>query len=486
MARKKQIEKPDVTFRDYIKAGYPVLWTRTHEEDRVIEAFASQMPNYQAFSWDIIGGLQNIRKGVAVRMDDPIAPLTKIQEMDSQVLFFLKDYHEFIKALEVKRSLRNIVGHLKATNKHLIIVSPILKVPVELEKDVTVVPFALPTVEELKRVADDLVASNGLKCDVPGDVIYASKGLTLPEAENAFSLSLVKSGGFDKDIVERVKLNAVRQSGKMEIYEPVGESELGGLDALKEYVRRRKNAFRNTLNPPKGIIMVGLPGAGKSLAAKVIASMLDVPLLRLDVGALKGSLVGESETNMRDALAMIDAVSPCVVWLDEIEKGLGGVQSSNRTDGGTTSNMFGSLLTWMSESKAPKYIVATCNDIKDLLSISQGALIRAGRFDDVFFVDLPNETERAAIVEIMNRRYGTNFAPEEYAQITDGWTGAEIEKFVSSSRFDGDQDAFNSVRPIFQTNLENLKAARAWAESNARPASVRVSQNPGKARRIDA
>lgn len=476
-----------MVFRDYIKAGYPVLWTQTHEENRVIDDFAAQMPQYQAFSWDIVNGLQNIRKGVSVRMDDPVAPLTKIQEMDSGVLLFLKDYHEFVRSPEVKRTIRNLVDHLKATSKHLIIVSPVVKVPVELEKEVTVVPFALPTFSELKRVAENLVESNGLKCGILDEAIYASKGLTLPEAENAYSLSLVKTGELDKGVVEKVKLNAVRQSGKMEIYEPVAENELGGLDALKEYVRRRKDAFRDTANPPKGIIMVGLPGAGKSLAAKVIASMLDVPLLRLDVGALKGSLVGESEANMRDALAMIDAVSPCVVWLDEIEKGLGGVQSSNRTDGGTTSNMFGSLLTWMSESKAPKYIVATCNDIKDLLSISQGALIRAGRFDDVFFVDLPNDTERTVIFEIMNRRYGTNFAPEEYAQITDGWTGAEIEKFVSASRFDGDQDAFDSIRPIFLSNEENLKTARSWASANARPASKRVtSSNVSKARRIEA
>jgi len=251
---------------------------------------------------------------------------------------------------------------------------------------------------------------------------------------------------------------------------------------LKKYIHNRKKGFVNPELPtPKGILLVGLPGAGKSLSAKVIASVLDVWLIRLDISALKGSLVGESERKMREALAQIDAVSPCVVWIDEIEKMLGGVQSSNRTDGGTTASMFGYLLTWMQESKTRKYIVATCNDISDLLQISQGALIR--RFDDVFFVDLPSLEERKEIVEIMNARYKTRIF-SEIAQSMDGWTGAEIEKFHIASIYDGTQEAFENIHPIFKQNETLIEKARNWAKMNARLANTTDGEAVQERRKI--
>jgi len=171
---------------------------------------------------------------------------------------------------------------------------------------------------------------------------------------------------------------------------------------------------------------------------------------------------------MRQALSIIDAISPCVVWIDEIEKSLGGVQSSNKTDGGTTSAMFGYLLTWMQESKSPKFIVATCNDIDDLLSISQGALLR--RFDDIFFVDLPSEQERTEILKIMNARYNTNHELS-LSNRMEGWTGAEIEKFVIASVYDGVDEAFANIKPLYHQNREKIEKAREWAKFNARLAN---------------
>jgi len=204
------------------------------------------------------------------------------------------------------------------------------------------------------------------------------------------------------------------------------------------------------------------------LAAKVVASIFGCPLVRLDIGALKGSKVGESEAKMRAALAQIDALGFVVVWMDEIEKILSGVQSSGHSDAGTTSTMFGTLLTWMQESKSPHYIIATCNEVADLLSISQGALIR--RFDDLFYVDVPTEKERKEIISLMNKRYSTKLNGE-LLSMSKGWTGAEIEKFVVASLFDGYDEALANVHPIAEQNKGLLDISREWALRNARRAN---------------
>jgi len=381
-------------------------------------------------------------------------------------MIFLKDFHKFITSVEIFRTIKNLIPILKATDRHLVIVSPIINIPVELEKDITILPFELPTIGELVEIAQKIISENELSIPIDEKTISVGKGLTLQEVENVIALSLVEKKTISKKILEAEKLQAIRKSGLMELYEPVPEDQLGGLEPLKKYIHNRKKGFENENLPrPKGILLVGLPGAGKSLSAKVTASVLDFPLIRLDIASLKGSLVGESEAKMRQALSLIDAVSPCVVWIDEIEKALGGVQSSNRTDGGTTSAMFGYLLTWMQESKSPKFIVATSNDIDDLLSISQGALLR--RFDDIFFVDLPSEKERIEILNIMNCRYNTDI-PTNIVSNMEGWTGAEIEKFVISSIYDGIEDAFVNIKPIYHQNRDKIEKAREWAKFNAR------------------
>ncbi len=455
-----------VQFKDYLSAGYPLLWVTTYEEERAISNLSKEADGYNIFSWDIVAGLRDHQSEQIRQAPDPLAPLQAIPTLPESSILFLKDFHRFIESIEIIRTIKHFVPVLKATDRHLVFVSPIVNIPIELEKDITLLDFPLPTIQELIDTASRIVSENELPIEVDEKAISAGKGLTLHEAENAMALSLVKEKTFSKKVIENEKLQAIRKSGLMELYEPVPESELGGLEPLKRYIKNRKRGFEdNRLPTPKGILLVGLPGAGKSLTAKVTASVLDFPLIRLDIASLKSSLVGESEAKMRQALALIDAVSPCVVWIDEIEKALGGVQSSNRTDGGTTSAMFGYLLTWMQESTSPKYIIATCNDIDDLLTISQGALLR--RFDDVFFVDLPSKEERREILAIMNRKYGTNF-DLSLADRMDGWTGAEIEKFVISAIYDGVDEAFANIKPIYLQNREKIEKAREWARYNAR------------------
>jgi SpoVK/Ycf46/Vps4 family AAA+-type ATPase len=289
------------------------------------------------------------------------------------------------------------------------------------------------------------------------------------EAEDAMALSLITTGRIDREIMESAKLQAVKKSGLMELYMPEPVESLGGLGNLKAYLYNRKIGFTDgRRGVPKGIILTGLPGAGKSLSAKVTASIFDMPLLKLDFSGLKGSLVGESEQKIKAATALADAIGKCVIWIDEIEKAIGGVQSSNHSDGGTTAAMFGHLLTWMQETKSKVFIIATCNDMDDLLNISQGALLR--RFDDIFFVDVPTYGERIQILTLMNERYGTAIHTE-HMEMAKNWTGAEIEKFVKSSVYDGVDAAFGNIHPIYEQNKANIDRARDWAKVNARRAN---------------
>lgn len=237
---------------------------------------------------------------------------------------------------------------------------------------------------------------------------------------------------------------------------------------MKTYIRNRAQAFTaEHLPKPKGILLVGIPGTGKSLSCKATASILGWPLIRLDIGALKNSLVGESERRMRMATQVIDAFGEAVVWIDEIEKSFAGSRSSGETDGGTMAGMMGHFLTWMNETKSPILVMATANDISKL----PPEFIRAGRFDAIFFVDLPTASERCAILEIMNRRYKTEI-PQEFSPRIVGYTGSEIEQLVKDSLFDGVEEAFNSIVPLSKTMKQEILALQEWAKSRARPASA--------------
>jgi ATP-dependent 26S proteasome regulatory subunit len=489
-------------FKDYLGAGYPIIWVHTQEEGRAVKDLLASAVDMdvdgkgsgkKCYWWDSATGFVEMdeKKGAKnVReMPQPLDALKTFEGMPEDTLLFLPDFHFYAHkgAPVLIRKLKDMIQGLKENSKHIVITSAIINIPVEMEKDILLLDFPLPTVEELTAMASALVKGNAEEfrsVKVNKDVMLPGKGLTMAEAESAVALSLRTHRKIAKNVLEYEKLQSVRKSRLLEIYQPVAESELGGLDNLKKYIHNRKKGFLDTTYPQlSGIILVGLPGAGKSLSAKVIASVLDVPLVRMDVGSLKGSLVGESERQMRSALSQIDAISPCVVWMDEAEKALGGVQSSNRSDSGTTANMFGYLLTWMQESKSRKYVVATCNDIDDLLQISQGALLR--RFDDIWFVDLPSIEERRAILKIMNKRYDTDI-PEGKVGNMDNWTGAEIEKFCKASIYDGEDDAFANVKPIFLQNSEKLEKARQWAMLNARIANVVVPGTTGKGRKVKA
>jgi SpoVK/Ycf46/Vps4 family AAA+-type ATPase len=265
----------------------------------------------------------------------------------------------------------------------------------------------------------------------------------------------------------------------MEFWEPVDIGQVGGLDNLKQYIRNRTVAFqpgKEHLPKPKGILLVGIPGTGKSLSCKATASLLGWPLIRLDIGALKASLVGESERRMREATRVIDAFGEAVIWLDEVEKSVSGTQSSGQVDAGTSANMFGHFLTWMQETKAPVMIMATANNIAQL----PPEFLRAGRFDAIFFVDLPNAAEREEIIAILNQRYGTTIPSAQDTSFSyESFTGAELEQLVKDSLFEGFENASRSIVPLARTMREDINALREWAKTRARFANTPDTQTIG-------
>lgn len=462
--------------KNFYKAGYPVLLIQTHEEKRLEENILITFPEKKVITWNMIDGLYNLREDEEMEeIKDVVDAVLKTENLPGESIYIIKDLYFFLEDPVVIRAIKIASEQAKKKGTTILIPSPTIKIPTDLEKEITVLEMPLPTETEIENLAKTIVNENDLKIKVRKENIIPAKGLTINEAENAVALSIITKHDIDKHILEEQKLQAVKKSGLLEIYKPVSPEEMGGLENLKRYIENRRKGFVDpNLPTPKGILLTGIPGTGKSLSAKAAASILGFPLVKLDISGLKSSLVGESEANLREALKLIDAISPVVVWIDEIEKALGGVLSSSRTDGGTTASMFGYLLTWMQESQTPKYIVATSNDIEELLQISHGALIR--RFDDVFFVDLPDQEERKEIIRIMNRKYKTQI-PEKLAEKMENWTGAEIEKFVISSLYDGIEEALKAVKPIYNQNKETIEKLRRWAKENARHANKRKKVN---------
>lgn len=355
------------------------------------------------------------------------------------------------------------------------------QLPKEIETFFTLIDFKLPSRQELRCIQEELGKSVGI--EVSEDAVDAALGLTEFEGETAFALSLVLEKGFCPEVITAQKMQMIRRTGLMEFFPPVSLDQVGGLTLLKQYLFNRKRAFEpgyTHLPKPRALLLVGIPGTGKSLSCKAAASILNWPLIRLDISSLKGSLVGESERRMRQATATIDAFGKAVVWLDEVDKVFAGVKSSIQTDGGTTASMFGYFLTWMQETQSPVLVMATANNVHEL----PPEFLRAGRFDAMFFVDVPNAAERTKIIRIMNHRYGSHI-PESLAKQLCGWTGAKIEQFSKDSLFDGQEQALNNIVPLSKTMKEEIASLQQWAKTRARKANnPEETDNPKSVRRI--
>jgi SpoVK/Ycf46/Vps4 family AAA+-type ATPase len=424
---------------NYIRAGYPGLYLVSPEEQRVALEMTRivQELKYNLVFWSVVDGLVDTQKGTNNSANDPLEALIAIKDLKEKTLILLRDFHLFLEAPNpiLIRQLKDMLQMAKTKSKVLVILGCRMVLPPELERELTVIEFALPGKEQLRAVLEGIMESASIKTletEIREKVIDAASGLTTVEAENAFALSMVESKAIDPVIVAKEKAQAVKKNGLLELIETKETLDsIGGLDVLKEWLLKRRHAFSQRaieygLPTPKGLLILGIAGTGKSLTAKATAKVFGVALLKLDAGRIFAGLVGQSESNLRAVIQTAEAIAPCCLWIDEVEKGFSGTKSSYATDGGTSSRVFGSFISWMQEKASPVFVVATANDVSQL----PPEMLRKGRFDELFFVDLPNQAEREAIWDIQIGKHGRDpkdFDVVQLAKATESLTGSEIE-----------------------------------------------------------
>ncbi len=498
-----------------IRARYSILYVVSWEEDRVEKSLAeiAKKRDKKLYTWSITRGMIEAGGDQAdPTTTDPLRALDYVMEESEPALFVLRDFDPFFDDPVVERKLRDVARGLRASYKTLIIVSPVLKIPDHLAKDITVIDYPLPEAEDLSKLLDGIVRqvedNPSIRIELDDDgreqVVKAALGLTAAEAENVFAKALVLNSALDVSDIEVVlaeKEQIIRKSGILEFYSASERfAEIGGLDALKSWLRKRGNAFSERarefgLPEPKGVLLIGVQGCGKSLSAKAVSGFWHLPLLRLDVGSVFAGVVGSSEQNMRRAIGLAESIAPCILWLDELEKGFAGTQSSSFSDAGTTARVFGSFITWLQEKTKPVFVIATANDITAL----PPELMRKGRFDEIFFIDLPSLEERKEIFRIhlaKRDRDPAAFDLDELSAVAENFAGAEIEQVVVSGLYDAfdedrgltGEDLIRNVKntvPLSATRKEDLDALRDWARTRARHASIDSDADETDERKIE-
>jgi AAA+ superfamily predicted ATPase len=493
-----------------IRARYPIIYVVSWEEERVEKEIAriAAARNKKFHVWTYTQGI--VRYGAETQRTksstgsttDPLAALDAVIQHVEPAIYLFKDFHPFTEEnranLAVIRRLKDVAYHLRDTYKTIVIVAPMMRIAPELDKDVTVIEFRPPDADDfnllLDRIIDDVKDKPQVRINLDAAgrerLVQAARGLTLKEAENVFAKTLVLDGSLDADDVSVVfseKQQIIRKSGLLEYFASSDQfADVAGLENLKQWLVKRSAAFTSKaaefgLPAPRGVLLLGVQGCGKSLCAKAVASLWKLPLLRFDVGRMFGSLVGSSEENIRRAIQTAESVAPAILWVDEIDKAFAGSVGSGGSDGGTAARVFGTFLTWLSDKTTPVFVIATANDISQL----PPELLRKGRLDEIFFVDLPSEAERRAIFAIHLEKRGRvpdGFDLDALAHQSEGFSGAEIEQAIVSGLFDafsagGELDtatvaaSLAETVPLSKTMSEGLNQLRTWAQGRARPAS---------------
>lgn len=495
----------------HLKARTPLLYVVSAEEERFQQELeqACIRERRKLFVHTITEGLQNAafmkdgfrlsgKRGPDRSLKDPMALLEHVKTApENHGVFLLADFPDLLGDGMVRRLLRDACRACRARGNTVVLLSPALQLPRTLEADVKVLDFALPTAEVLDRVLTNACeALEGRMVEVSlsqGDrerLVQAGLGLSLEEFEGALARAVVESGRVDGDTVRavfRAKRQILRRSGTLEFFDTRETLDtVGGLPVLKQWLAKRRRAFSEAaraygLPSPKGLLMIGVPGCGKSLTAKAAASLWKLPLLRLDSGRLFSSQVGSSEENARRAVRVAESLAPCILWVDEIEKAMAGLGSSSQSDAGTAARVFATLATWLQEKEAPVFVMATANSVTSL----PPELFRKGRWDEIFFLDLPGREEREAIFRIhllKRHRDPGAFDLGLLAEKSDGCSGAEIEGAVTAGLFDSfDEERALSTEdllrnlasqvPLSVTMKEQIEALRMWARTRARFAS---------------
>jgi ATP-dependent 26S proteasome regulatory subunit len=516
MTTKSQAQATDASA--LLRARNPLIWIRTPEEVRVegylYEACATA--KYVARTWDCAAGGRNLDGTQVSRIIGPDGQFTPdigttldyisgvatgVQPAE-RCAWILRDLHKWTDGplgITTCRQLRNLARLLPGVQdpnrwQALIIIAPTSEVPADLAGDAVVIDWPLPDRTEIGKILDRIAKVCAV--DLNGQrepAIDAAVGMSGLEAESCYAKSLVTTRSIDPAIVAAEKKKIIAKAGVLEWLEPLpgGLANVGGLDGVKSWVTKRALAFSPSaraygLLPPKGILLLGISGCGKSLTPKALATEWRCPLVRFDFGALKGKFVGQSEGNLRKATSTIDSLGPCIVLVDEIEKGLAGA-TQGAADGGVSADALGTFLSWMNDRTSQAFVVATANDIKSIVT-NAPELLRKGRFDELFFVDLPNAIERIAIVQATLNTYPRHAAAqvdyERVAIATEGFTGAEIASLIPEALFTAFADnerapttedllaAASTVVPLSETAKEKIAELRNWAKTRARSATT--------------
>lgn len=454
---------------DYVRACFTGIWIESHEhQDAIVEiAQMCRDESWQLATWDIDQGL--VITGASSNADatDPLAAIRSLGTMatlDGTTILVMKNLHRFIASTEIMQALQQQIIAGKQNRTFVVVLSPVVAIPTELEKLFVVIEHAMPDRQQLEEIARGIATEDGELPDAAGmaTVLDAAAGLTRVEAEGAFSLSLVRHNRIAPDAVWELKAGMLKKSGLLQLYHGDEDfSSLGGLESLKAFCKRSLlNTGRdNPLKRPRGVLLLGVPGTGKSAFAKALGKETGRPTLVLDIGAMMGSLVGQTEQNIRRALQIADAMSPCILFVDELEKALSGATGSGQTDSGVSSRLFGTLLSWMNDHTSNVYLVATCNDISQM----PPELTRAERFDGIVFLDLPGREQKDRIWEQYVSLYELDV--NQRRPKDDTWTGAEIRaccRLAALLDLPMSQAALNVV-PVAVTAAESVERLRTWA-----------------------
>jgi hypothetical protein len=456
-------------YSEFVRAAFTGLWVQSFEHDDAIAEIARLCRDHgwNLAAWDIDRGLnlhgRGSDAGTATSASDPLAAIRSLGAMadpDGTSILVLRNFHKFLSNVEVVQALDSAVAAGKTAQTFVVVLSPVVQIPVELERQFVVIEHDLPGRDQLERIArgvatepGELLNGNGLTA-----VLDGAAGLTRVEAENAFSLSLVRHNRIASGVLWELKAQTLKKSGLLTLHRG-GETfaDLGGLDALKSFCTRALRPGRRSDVRARGVLLLGPPGTGKSACAKALGNETGRPTLFLDVGALMGSLVGQSEERTRQALRIADAMAPCVILVDELGKALSGAGGTG--DSGVSTRMFGTLLTYLSDHESDVFVVASANDISRLPQ----ELSRAERFDSVMFLDLPGPQQRDQIWSMYLRKFGLDL--DQRRPESRDWTGAEIRSCCRlAALLDVPlMEAATNIVPVAVTAGESVEKLRQWA-----------------------
>ncbi|WP_186430042.1 AAA family ATPase [Clostridium sp. BSD9I1] len=448
----------------YIDAGFPIIYLNTFEEDKVDIIIREISSGKEIYEWNETNGYIDFETKTPMMEDCTLEMMLdqmKSQDMLDRKIILLKDVNAYLDDSKIVSKIKGLARMInQGADASVIIISNILVIPRELEKFITILEMDYLNNEEIKQIITGFIKDNGLEAveeSLVDELAVAFKGLTEFEIYNLLALSYADDGELtrrDLRLIFDQKQQMIKKAGILEMI-PLKETiqDIGGLENLKEWFVRKAKVYKNMnkakqygVDMPKGVLIAGVPGCGKSLNAKAAANLFEVPLLRLDMGRLMGKYVGESEGNLRNAIALAEAISPCVLWIDELEKAFAGI-GGNGGGAEVTTRLFGNFLTWMQEKDSPTFVVATANDITKL----PPELLRKGRFDEIFYVGLPNESEREKIFQIhINKRRPQdlkNIRISELIVKTRGFSGADIEGVIK----DAVETAFADDKKCVQT-----------------------------------